>query len=545
MATAIDLNGIRSQGHDVRNANVTAVMALANIVKTSLGPQGLDKMLVDDIGDITVTNDGATILRQIEVEHPAARILVELSQLQDKEVGDGTTSVVIIAAELLKKAMELIKNKIHPTHVINGYKTAVKYATKYIEEKLSVTTESLGDQGLINIAKTSMSSKLIGGEDVLFSELAVRAILQVKTPVGKYPVKNVHIMKAHGQSSLESELFPGYVLRMSRVSQQMPTKIENAKIACLDFNLSKFRLGMGIQVLVNDPKNLELIRRRELDILKERLEKILAAGVNVIFTTKAMDDFASKYLVEKGIMGLRRVEKSDLRKIAKATGASIITTMANNEGNEVFEEANVGKADSVYEENLGDIDHIFIKNPRGGSNPVCTLVLRGANELMLDEVDRSLHDSLCVLKRTLESGRVVAGGGSVEVALSIYLEKLAQKTSNNDQLAIAEFAEALLVIPKQLSLNAAKDATELVSKMIVLHTNVQNDPTNEKLAWLKYVGLDLLEGKVRNNLECGILEPMVSKVKSLKFATEAAIAILRIDEMIKLAAEKEDQPQRR
>ena len=545
MATAIDLNGIRSQGQDVRNANVTAVQALANIVKTSLGPQGLDKMLVDDIGDITITNDGATILRQIEVEHPAARILVELSQMQDKEVGDGTTSVVIIAAELLKKAMELIKNKIHPTHVINGYKTAMKYATKYIEEKLSVSTDSLGEQGLINVAKTSMSSKLIGGEDILFSELAVRAILHVKTSVGKYPVKNVHIMKAHGLSSLESEFFPGYVLRMSRVSQQMPLRIENARIACLDFNLSKFRLGMGIQVLVNDPKNLELIRRRELDILKERLEKILAAGVNVIFTTKAMDDFAAKYLVEKGVMGLRRVEKSDLRKIAKSTGASIVTTMANNEGNEVFEESSVGKAECVYEENLGDIDHIFIKHPRGGSNPVCTLVLRGANEFMLDEVDRSLHDSLCVLKRTLESGRIVAGGGSVEVALSIYLEKLAQKTSNNDQLAIAEFAEALLVIPKQLSLNAAKDATELVSKMIVLHTNIQNDPSNEKLAWFKYVGLDLVEGKVRNNLECGILEPMVSKVKSLKFATEAAIAILRIDEMIKLAAEKEDQPQRR
>jgi T-complex protein 1 subunit alpha len=545
MATAIDLNGIRSQGQDVRSANVTAVQALANIVKTSLGPQGLDKMLVDDIGDLTITNDGATILRQIEVEHPAARILVELSQLQDQEVGDGTTSVVIIAAELLKKAMELIKNKVHPTHVINGYKTAVKYATKYIEDKLSVTTESLGEKGLINIAKTSMSSKLIGGEDEFFSHLAVKAIQHVKTGANKYPVKNVHIMKAHGLSSLESEFFPGFVLRMSRVSQAMPLKIENAKIACLDFNLSKFRLGMGIQVLVNDPKNLELIRRRELDILKERLEKILAAGVNVIFTTMAMDDSASKYLVEKGVMGLRRVEKGDLRKIAKATGAIIIKTMSNSEGNEIFEESSVGRADSVFEENLGDTDHIFIKNPRGAFNPVCSLILRGANEFLLDEVDRSLHDSLCVLKRTLESGSVVAGGGAVEAALSIYLERVAQKSSANDQIAIAEFAEALLVIPKQLALNAAKDATELISKMIVLHNNVQSDPTNEKLTWLKYVGLDLNEGKVRNNLEAGILEPMVSKVKSLKFATEAAIAILRIDEMIKLASEKEDQPQRR
>jgi T-complex protein 1 subunit alpha len=544
MATAIDLNGIRSQGHDVRMANITAVQALANIVKTSLGPQGLDKMLVDEIGDITITNDGATILRQIEVEHPAARILVELSQLQDKEVGDGTTSVVIVAAELLKRALEMIRNKIHPSHIISGYKTAAKFAVKYIEDNLSVTTASLGAEGLRNVAKTSMSSKLIGGEDAFFSELAVKAITHVQTPSLKYPVKNVNIVKAHGLSSLESEFFPGFVLRMSRVSQQMPLRIEGARIACLDFNLNKFRLGMGIQVLVNDPKNLEQIRKREMDILKERLEKVLAQGVNVIFTTKAMDDVAAKYLVEKGVMGLRRVEKSDLRKIAKSTGASIITTMATNDGSEVFEEASVGKAECVYEENLGDNDFVFIKNPKGGSSPVCTLVLRGANEFLLDEVDRSLHDSLCVLKRTLESGKVVSGGGSVETALSVYLEKIAQKNSSNDQIAIAEFAESLLVIPKQLSLNAAKDATELVSKMIVLHNNYQNDPTNEKLSWLKYIGLDLLEGKVRNNMEAGVLEPMVSKVKSIKFATEAAIAILRIDEMIKLAAEKEDQPQR-
>ena len=545
MATNMDLNGIRSQGNDVRTANVTAVQALANIIKTSLGPQGLDKMLVDDIGDLTITNDGATILRQINVEHPAAKILVELSQLQDKEVGDGTTSVVIIAAELLKRALEQIKNKIHPTHIINGYKTAVKYACKYIEERLSVSVESLGESGLANVAKTSMSSKLIGGEMDFFSKLAVQAIKAVRTTSGKYPVKSVHIMKAHGQTSLDSICFPGYVLRMSRVSQAMPVSVTNAKIACLDFNLSKFRLGMGIQVLVNDPKNLELIRKREMDILKERLEKILATGVNVIFTTKALDDIASKYMVEKGVLGLRRVDKSDLRRIAKSTGASIITSMASSDGEEIFESSSVGNADCVWEENLGDIDHIFVKCSNESANPVCTLVLRGASDFFLDEVERSLHDSLCVLKRSLESGQVVAGGGAVEVALSIYLEKVAQKVQILDQVAIAEFAESLLVIPKQLALNAAKDATDLVSKMIALHNNYQSDPTNPKFEKLRHVGLDLFEGKVRDNLEHGVLEPMLSKVKSLKFATEAAIAILRIDEMIKLAADKEEIPQRR
>jgi len=544
MSTGLDLNGMRSQGKDVRQANITAAIALANIVKTSLGPQGLDKMLVDDIGDVTITNDGATMLRQLEVEHPAARVLVELSQLQDQEVGDGTTSVVIVAAELLKRALEMIKNRIHPSHIISGYKTACKQAVAYIQDHLSRSTESLGDAGLNSIARTSMSSKLISGESKLFSELVVRAIKSVKTLNGKYPIKSVHMIKSHGQSTLESEYFHGYALRMSRVSQAMPTKIDNAKIACLDFNLSKFRLAMGIQVLVNDPKNLENIRKREQDILKERLELVINAGATVIFTTKAMDDIASKYLVEKGIMGLRRVEKSDLKRIARATGATVVTTLANNDGSESFDESNLGKAETVYEENLGDVDYIFVKNPKSTTNAVCTLVLRGANEFLLDEVERSIHDSLCVLKRTLESGHIVAGGGAVETSLYVHLSKLAQKSGSKDQNAIAEFAEALLVIPKQLCLNAAKDATDLTSKLIALHNVKQNDPANPKYQGVEFTGLDLLEGKVRNNLDSGVLEPMVSKVKSLKFATEAAIAILRIDDMIKIAQPKEDMPQR-
>lgn len=386
---------------------------------------------------------------------------------------------------------------------------------------------------------------MIGGEAELFSNLAVKAMTFVQTHQNKYPVKSVNIVKAHGRSSLESAFFPGFVLRMSRVSQQMPIKVEKARIACLDMNLSKFKLGMGMQVLIDDPKSLEKIRQRELDILKERLGKILAKGANVIFTTKAMDDTAAKYLVEANVMGLRRVEKQELRKIAKMTGATIVTSLANAEGEEAFDEQCLGYSESVYEENLGDIDYVFIACPPNHSHPVCSLVLRGANENLLDEIDRSIHDSLCVLKRTLESGQVVSGGGAVEAALSVFLEKKAHRCPSNDQIAIAEFAESLLVIPRQLSLNAAKDATELVSKLVVVHTNAQNEQLSEKQQWLKYVGLDLAEGKVRNNLEAGVLEPTVSKVKQLQFATEAAIAILRIDQMIKMAAEKEEIPRRR
>lgn len=539
--TTVSILGEREQGQDVRTANVTAVQAVANIVKSSLGPQGLDKMLVDDIGDVTITNDGATILRQLEVEHPAAKVLVELSQLQDREVGDGTTSVVIVAAELLRRANEMIKEKLHPTNIMTGFKIACREAVKYIEKHLAVKVDSLGKEALMNVAKTSMSSKLIGPESSLFSELVVDAITSVKTigPNGdyRYPIKSVKIARCHGKSSLESRLIKGYALQMARVSQQMPMRVKNAKIACLDMNLNKFRMQMGIQILVSDPKNLEKIRQKEMDVLKERCEKIIKSGANVVITTKAIDDLASKYFVEAGVFAMRRVDKNDLRRIAKSTGATIVTTMATAEGEESFDPSWLGEAQEVYEEPVGDWDYCFIEGFKNSA--AVTILLRGANDFMTEEVERSVHDSLCVVKRCLESGYVVPGGGCVEAALSIYLEDFAKTLGNKEQIAVHQFAEALTVIPKTLSLNAAQDAAELVSKLRVAHSTAQtsDDPKYQNL---KYCGLDLTNGKVRNNLQAGVLEPMSIKVKSFKFATEAAITILRIDDMIKLEPKQEE-----
>jgi T-complex protein 1 subunit alpha len=546
LSTAVSIIGERDQGQDVRTQNVTAVLAVANIVKTSLGPQGLDKMLVDDIGDVTITNDGATILRQLEVEHPAAKVLVELSQLQDREVGDGTTSVVIVAAELLKRANEMIKEKLHPTNIMSGYKIACKEACKYIEKHLAVKVDSLGTDALINIAKTSMSSKIIGPECDVFSKLVVEAMTSVKT-VGatgeyKYPLKSVKIAKCHGKSSLESRLIKGYATQGYRVSQQMPMRVKNAKIACLDMNLNKFRMQLGIHIQVNDPKNLEKIRQKEMDVLKDRVEKIIKAGANVVITTKGLDDLAAKYFVENNIIAFRRIDKSDLRRIAKACGASVVTTMAQGDGEELFDASWLGEAGEVYEEPVGDWDYFFIEGFTKQS--VCTILLRGANDYMTDEIERSVHDSLCVVKRCLESGSVVAGGGAVEAALSIYLEDFAKTLGNKEQIAIAAFAEALTIIPKQLSVNAAQDAAELVSKLRVAHGTAQSSD-DPKYQNFKYCGLDLVNGKVRNNLNAGVLEPTSIKIKSFKFATEAAITILRIDDMIKLEPKKEEMPHRR
>ncbi|KAI8572354.1 hypothetical protein RHMOL_Rhmol01G0192000 [Rhododendron molle] len=544
--------GERQSGQDVRAHNVTACQAVANIVKSSLGPVGLDKMLVDDIGDVTITNDGATILKMLEVEHPAAKVLVELAELQDREVGDGTTSVVIIAAELLKRANDLVRNKIHATSIISGYRLAMREACKYVEEKLAVKVEKLGKDSLVNCAKTSMSSKLIAGDSDFFANLVVEAVLAVKMTNArgeiKYPIKGINILKAHGKSAKDSYLLNGYALNTGRAAQGMPLRVSPARIACLDFNLQKTKMQLGIQVLVTDPRELEKIRQREADMTKERIEKLLKAGANVVLTTKGIDDMALKatiliilcrniqtalYFVEAGAIAVRRVRKEDLRHVAKATGATVVSTFADMEGDETFDSSLIGHADEVVEERISDDDVIMIKGTKNTS--AVSLILRGANDYMLDEMDRALHDALCIVKRTLESNTVVAGGGAVEAALSVYLEYLATTLGSREQLAIAEFAESLLIIPKVLAINAAKDATELVAKLRAYHHTAQTKTDKKHLSSM---GLDLLKGTVRNNLEAGVIEPAMSKVKILQFATEAAITILRIDDMIKLVKDE-------
>jgi len=349
----------------------------------------------------------------------------------------------------------------------------------------------------------------------------------------KYPVSSVCILKAHGKSARESTLLDGYALNSSRASQAMPSEIKKAKIALLDIDLRRTKLPMGVQVLVTDPAKLARIREAEGDITRARIELMLKAGANVILTTKGMDDMAMKLFVEAGAIAVRRVAKEDLRAIAKCCGGQVLMSLADaDEANfaEVFDPSNLGECDLVQEVRVGDGELLFFQGcPNQRSQ---TIILRGANDFMLDEIDRSLHDSMMVVKRVLESKAVVPGGGAVEVALSVYLEGLAGTMASREQLAIAAFAQSLLIIPKTLAVNGAFDAVDLVARMRAMHFESQSGAAAKEN--LKWTGLDLEEGKLRDCLVSGVLEPAISKIKMIRFATEAAVTLLRIDDSIKM-----------
>jgi T-complex protein 1 subunit alpha len=442
----------------------------------------------------------------------------------------------------------LVATRLHPTTVIAGYRLALKAAVAFIKEHLVVPVGTLTDEHLVQAARTSLSSKLIGKEGDYFAQMAVDAVQSIRiTQGGKatYPLPAIHILKAHGQSITDSQLLKGgFAIQAVRAAQGMPTHIKaqdgenGVKIALLDMNLQRHRMGMGITVTVTDPAEVERIKQRELDITKEKVQKILATGARVILTTKGIDDTCLKYFVQAGALCCRRCDKNDLKRLAKAVGGQVVTTLADMEGEESLDVTALGTCTSVREVRIGDGELLHFDGCQGPGG-AATIVLRGANSYLLDEMDRALHDALCVVKRMLESPTLVPGGGAVEGALSIYLEDFAHRTlDTREQLAVSEFAAAVMVIPQTLAVNAAQDSSELVAQLRAMHAKSSgnaNDDTNT--AFYNY-GLDLVNGTIRDNLAAGVVEPAVSKIKALRFATEAAITILRIDDRITVSKDQ-------
>ena len=509
----------RTYGREAQRANIAAARAIAETLKTTLGPRGMDKMLVDSLGDVTITNDGATILDEMDVQHPAAKMLVEIAKAQDEEVGDGTTTVVVLAGELLKRAEELMAKNIHPTVIIDGYGKALEFCQKELE-KLSLPV-SLQDEELLKlIAKTSMHAKVVSAARDYLAELAVKAVKQiVEERNGKLvaDVDQVQLIKKQGGSVMDTKLIQGIIVDKEVVHTGMPKRIENAKIALLDCPLEVEKTEIDAEIRISDPAQMKAFIEEEEKILRGMVEKIKNIGANVVFCQKGIDDVAQHYLAKAGILAARRVKKSDMEKLARATGARIVTNIEDLTPNDL------GYAELVEERKIADEKLIFVencKNPRS-----VAILIRGGLEKFVDEAERALKDALSAVARAIEWGRYVPGGGAIEIELAKRLREYAAKVGGKEQLAIEAFANALEAIPRTLAENGGHDPIDVMMALRAEHEKEGN----------YYVGVDVYTGKPVDMLKMGVVEPLAVKATALKAATEAAAMILRIDDVIAAA----------
>ncbi|AFM97909.1 T-complex protein 1 subunit alpha [Encephalitozoon hellem ATCC 50504] len=527
ISTADILSGGESySGISAVERNAKAMMKVYNAIKTSFGPLGLDKMCVDSAGEVSITNDGATILQNMVVDDPAAKILVDLATHQDHEVGDGTTSVVLIAASLIEKGAGLIASGVHPSVVVSGYKMAFNECVQFIKKSISKSALNLGPKALKNVVKTSISSKVINSENELFCGIVIDALKCIESTgenkKNTYPIEDINILKHPGGSMKESFLYQGYALNCSLASNFMKKQIKKPKILCIDFGLQKYKNPLTVSIVVDDPNRLEDIRKKELEITKKQVKAIIDSGADVVLTTRGIDDMCTKILLEAGIVGVRRCKKEDLVVIAKATGTGLVNSISDLNGTDSI--TALGSADKFEVVPIGEEECILIN---GLKRKMASIILRGANSQLLDEMQRSVHDAICVLKRTLESNNIVPGGGSVECALSLMLEKFAFTVNSKEHVAIHRYAESLLSIPKILATNAGLDSNEIVASLMSSQSK-----ESAKSSDSKFLGIDVTTGRIQDNFEHGIIEPSMNKMKSLKAATEAAISILRINEVI-------------
>ncbi|MEM2210765.1 MAG: thermosome subunit beta [Nitrososphaerales archaeon] len=510
------------RGREAQRNNITAAKLIAEIVKGSLGPRGMDKMLVDTLGDVTITNDGATILKEIDVQHPAAKMLVEVAKATDNEVGDGTTSAVVLAGALLEKAEELLAKDVHPTIIVDGYRTAADKALSILNN-IAIKISPDDREWLLKIARTSMLTKLVSEESEQLAEMVVNALLQVaeKTPTGyKVDIDNVKVEKKPGGSLLDTKLINGIALDKEVVHAGMPKRVENAKIALLNCPIEIEKTEMSAEIRINDPTLMKSFLDEEAAMLKDMVDKIKAAGANVVICQKGIDDIAQHYLAKAGILAVRRVKESDMTKLAKATGGRVVTNIDD------LSEKDLGYADLVEERKIEEDKWVFVE---GCKNPkAVTILIRGGSQRVVDEAERSMHDALMVVKDVMEKPAIVAGGGAPEAQVAHELREWSTKLSGREQLAAQKFAEALETIPLTLAENAGLDPIDTMVELRAKH--------GEGKIWY---GISAMDGGVADIYEKNIFEPLAVKEQIIKSATEAASMILRIDDVIAAGRMKE------
>jgi thermosome len=505
----------RSRGREAQHGNITAAKVVAESVRSSLGPKGMDKMLVDNFGDVTVTSDGRTILDEMDIQHPAAKMLVEVAKAQDNEAGDGTTSAVIIAGELLNRAEELIDKNVHPTIIIDGYRQAAEKALETLE-KIAIPVDLKPQDYLRKAATTSMGSKIVAEYKDYLADLTVKAMLAVaekKDGDYKVDVDDVKVEKKTGESLRDTTLINGIVLDKEVVHSGMPKRVENAKIALIDASLEIEKTELDAKINIESPDQIEAFLKQEETMLKDMTNKILASGANVVICQKGIDDMAQHFLARKGIIAVRRAKKSDMEKLARAAGGKIVSNIDD------ISPSDLGFAALVEERRIGDDKMTFVE---GCKNPkAVTILIRGGTQRMTAEAERSIHDALCVIRDLIQEPKIVAGGSAPEMEMASTLRKYAETMPGREQLAVGVFADALESIAVTLAENAGLDPVDILSDLRARHEKGET-----------WAGIEVLQGKVQNMVKANIFEPLSVKKQIIKSANEAASMILKIDDVI-------------
>jgi thermosome len=505
----------REKGKGAQMNNIMAARAISDAVKSTLGPKGMDKMLVDSMGDATVTNDGATILKEIDVEHPAAKMIVEVAKAQDEECGDGTTSAVILTGELLKYAGDLLEQNIHPTVITHGFKLASEKSIEVLN-KLAMPIKPSDKKTLRNIAMTSMSSKGASSSKEVLSDVVVDAVTSVveKSDSETYvDMDNIQIQKKHGGVIGDTEIIKGIILDKERVHEGMPKNVKNAKIALVNAAIEVKKTEVDARIQIQDPTQLQAFLNEEEGMLRKMVDSIKKSGANVLICQKGIDDLAQHFLAKAGIFSVRRAKKSDMEKLSKSTGATVVANLDD------ITSKDLGMAGTVEEKKIGDDKMTFItgcKNPKAVS-----ILIRGSTEHVVDELERGLHDALFVVKVALEDGKMTAGGGAAATSVSMLLREYAPSVGGREQMAIEAFANAIEIVPKTLAENAGLDPIDMMIEMRRNHKKGN-----------KYSGIDVFNGKVGDMFKNNVIEPLRVSVQEVQASTEAANLILRIDDVI-------------